>query len=780
MEIDGNTVIFIIIIIFLFFSSPGGNGVSSQYEFNQLQLLTSQFQTEFDSFQNLSYDSNFRNISGLKLSYKDILDNPSLNATYPIDLKEYDSWSNSEKYMIMPNEIIDNIKNGVWNMSIQNNSHQRNIFPPNITSTLLGNIKLLSNRKYGKVRMPVSNFYEPAKDFSENMPASGETYIDEWSDYGETHNVTFPNGELKIQLTHIDRVYKNLISKKRYFYNSQDDAWKLLNVKVDFTDKDENEKHSINTIGIYDIKNGRILAMSESAKFHSLFSLPHYLGIGIEDSEQRKIFEQSKRLIGEYWNTSNYLDTLTMGYLGSLYDDAIEKCEYMMFLQLEPWNHYSKDQLKMIDDELKWPLGRPTNLSHIPPINIKNGLFYSPDCGLSLSLENVMGERYELKIRSIRFHLLCGIVLFAAQIYLLLCQMQYTNTPSSVNKISFYCFSMINLVDGSLAILYFISSTLVPELYLPLVISAFASFILASIFETRYLISVYASQINEQNVSVLTLLRGHTNRTDDETNQRPVVIPDEASISGRLYGRFAFMLISFTFLILSSTVWPKRVRMVFEYSAIFILNSYWFPQIFRNAVKGIPSRRNRRRSEMLATRRQSKAPLLWTFIIGTTIIRTVPIIYFFTYSPNIFRHHQDTKFVVILSLWLLFQISILYSQDILGARWFLPQHYIPEGYIYFKPVGIKQLEEHGDIEDSEISTNKSPDEEHNHVKTTVECAICMSEVPVYVQEIPETHSVDIHEYMVTPCNHIFHTLCLENWMSYKLQCPVCRAPLPPV
>ena len=65
-------------------------------------------------------------------------------------------------------------------------------------------------------------------------------------------------------------------------------------------------------------------------------------------------------------------------------------------------------------------------------------------------------------------------------------------------------------------------------------------------------------------------------------------------------------------------------------------------------------------------------------------------------------------------------------------------------------------------------------------KTTVECAICMSEIPVNVEELPETHKVDIHNYMVTPCNHIFHTECLENWMSYKLQCPVCRTPLPPI
>ena len=28
--------------------------------------------------------------------------------------------------------------------------------------------------------------------------------------------------------------------------------------------------------------------------------------------------------------------------------------------------------------------------------------------------------------------------------------------------------------------------------------------------------------------------------------------------------------------------------------------------------------------------------------------------------------------------------------------------------------------------------------------------------------------------MVTPCNHFFHTTCLQRWLGVKLQCPTCR------
>ena len=777
MELNSNTLFLIIVLFFIFFSSPGGNGVTSQYEFNQMQSIEDQFKTEYSSFQNMTFDSNFRNITGFKLSYNDVKENPSMNATYPIESKNYDQWYNNDKYLLMPDEIINKIADDVWNMTTPANGG-KNLFPPILTSSPLGSIRLESNNIYQKVRMPMANFYDPPREFSDNLPAPGESYNDEWEDFGGVHNVTFPRGELKIQLSHVDKVSTSLMSKTKQFFNSQENEWKLLDVQVDFADDDEKEKHHINTLGIYDIKNGRILAMSESGKFHSLFALPHYLGIGINKSKKESVFEQSKKLINEYWNASNYIDTLTMGYIGELYNDAVDKCEFMMFLQLEPWNQYTKDQLKMIDDELKWPLGRPANLSELPPINVRSGMIYSPDCGVALSMSNVKGERYELKIRSIRFHLLGGIVLFAAQIYLLLLQMQHTNTPSSVNKISYYSFFMISLVDGTLVMAYSISSGLVPELYLPLIISAFASFILASVFEMRYLISVYASQINEQGVGVLTLLRGRDGFNESDV-ERPVVIPDEATISSSLYGRFAFTMVVFLFIIISATSWPRHARTVFEYISIFILNSYWLPQIFRNAVKGIPSRRERSRVENAAVRRQNKLPLLWKFVIGTTIIRTSPVVYFFTYSSNVFSHHKDTRFVVILSLWLLFQIAILYSQDILGSRWFLAQHSIPEGYLYFKQVSLALLKEHGDIEESDGVTQQDSTGGHSHVKTTVECAICMSEVPVNVEELPTTHNIDIHDYMVTPCNHIFHTVCLENWMMYKLQCPVCRTPLPP-
>ena len=32
--------------------------------------------------------------------------------------------------------------------------------------------------------------------------------------------------------------------------------------------------------------------------------------------------------------------------------------------------------------------------------------------------------------------------------------------------------------------------------------------------------------------------------------------------------------------------------------------------------------------------------------------------------------------------------------------------------------------------------------------------------------------------MVTPCDHVFHDECLQQWMDIKMECPTCRAALP--
>lgn len=51
----------------------------------------------------------------------------------------------------------------------------------------------------------------------------------------------------------------------------------------------------------------------------------------------------------------------------------------------------------------------------------------------------------------------------------------------------------------------------------------------------------------------------------------------------------------------------------------------------------------------------------------------------------------------------------------------------------------------------------------------IDCVVCME---------PITFPMRQRAYMVTPCDHLFHTQCLRPWMDQALQCPTCRLQLP--
>ena len=34
--------------------------------------------------------------------------------------------------------------------------------------------------------------------------------------------------------------------------------------------------------------------------------------------------------------------------------------------------------------------------------------------------------------------------------------------------------------------------------------------------------------------------------------------------------------------------------------------------------------------------------------------------------------------------------------------------------------------------------------------------------------------------MITPCDHVYHTVCLEKWMKQKNECPYCKTKIPTI
>lgn len=101
------------------------------------------------------------------------------------------------------------------------------------------------------------------------------------------------------------------------------------------------------------------------------------------------------------------------------------------------------------------------------------------------------------------------------------------------------------------------------------------------------------------------------------------------------------------------------------------------------------------------------------------------------------------------------QVGILTLQHRLGPQFFIPARFLPVKYNYERRFDIQQV--------SLVLSNDTGNGEVN----TIDCVICMVEL-----------DLEARDYMLAPCDHVFHRECLQNWMQVKMECPTCRCALP--
>eukprot|EP01132_Coremiostelium_polycephalum_P008044 gene8044-9892_t len=157
------------------------------------------------------------------------------------------------------------------------------------------------------------------------------------------------------------------------------------------------------------------------------------------------------------------------------------------------------------------------------------------------------------------------------------------------------------------------------------------------------------------------------------------------------------------------------------------LFSFWIPQIYNNAKKSI------------------RRPFLWKYVIGISITRLLIPLYFYGCPKNFVLFEPNYYFAFALVLWMSLQVFVLWLQNRLGPQFFIPKRLLPPKYNYYRLITNKESEEQG-------------------------CVICMNDV--------EANSSTYGEIMTTPCNHLFHSKCLLQWMEFKMECPTCRQALP--
>ncbi|CAM8995763.1 unnamed protein product [Rhodiola kirilowii] len=160
---------------------------------------------------------------------------------------------------------------------------------------------------------------------------------------------------------------------------------------------------------------------------------------------------------------------------------------------------------------------------------------------------------------------------------------------------------------------------------------------------------------------------------------------------------------------------------------LLLMYSFWIPQIVTNVI------------------RDSRKSLHPHYILGMTVTRLAIPLYIFGCPNNFMRIEPDKDWCLSLTIFMGLQASILLLQHYLGSRWFIPRQILPEKYNYYRRL----------------------DRNSSHA---TDCVICMTAIDL------RQNSSDC---MVTPCDHFFHSGCLQRWMDIKMECPTCRRSLPP-
>ena len=184
----------------------------------------------------------------------------------------------------------------------------------------------------------------------------------------------------------------------------------------------------------------------------------------------------------------------------------------------------------------------------------------------------------------------------------------------------------------------------------------------------------------------------------------------------------------------------------------------------------------------------TRPPMSRMYIICLSMSKLFLPIYLKAFDGNIFDLKPSYFKVYLIVIIIIAEIIVLLLQKSFGARTILPKKYRKRGFDYYK-----------DKVNIEMHVSKNPN-----------CVICLESLMVEVDEnfntiqkkekTKKSCNKIIHlcfldrvtrkikrwidnmegktrkkKYMITPCDHVFHTVCLEKWMRQKNECPYCKA-----
>ena len=630
-------------------------------------------------------------------------------------------------------------------------------------------------------------------------------------------------------------------------------------IKAEMTIQDETstgDGWEMTLHGVHYPESGSVLLSSSSDKFAGIFALPYFARSEPAFVLAQQLLNLT--LMSAILRQEETFSYISPSFPWSSSPDNPSEimfptphCEYIVYMQQHlpksggrtlPDIYQYSAWLAGLEEELRHPTGASVN--NIPPI-VMSAVIFSPDCGFVLESkgppafpsqagDHLQGPKLEAYLLSAKRIIILFSIIIAGQIFLLMRQMKETSTPSTRSRISFYTIAIMAMGDGFVSIGFWTISMTIDATFLIMISTAFLAFLCVSFFGMKFLMDIWSVQAPERREAdrrnavvnpppnprpntgtrttptVIITPAGADTLPLPATARRPsdappIILPPDQDLAaaeaddatapatpvpgqttlgsarremGALYSRFYFLLMGILFLSLHATNWPNTLRTIYANLLASAYLSLWVPQIYRNII------------------RNCRKALRWEFVIGQSILRLIPLMYFYTVTDNVLFVEPDRHAAYALIGWVWIQFWILVSQELLGPRFFVPNGWAPPAYDYH-PILRNDDEEAGST--MPIGFTQATADENSPggaegsksvSRHVFDCAICMQNIDVPIassfgsdSEASTSLAAGLFSrraYMVTPCRHIFHSPCLEGWMRYRLQCPICRENLPPL
>jgi hypothetical protein len=170
-------------------------------------------------------------------------------------------------------------------------------------------------------------------------------------------------------------------------------------------------------------------------------------------------------------------------------------------------------------------------------------------------------------------------------------------------------------------------------------------------------------------------------------------------------------------------------------------------------------------------------------------------IYIKAYPDNIFQFEPAYNKVIIIIITLFFEYIIISLQKILGPKFFIPQFLKGKQYDYYR--NLNDVSEN-DLESicaiCLVKIRDDPTKESDIKLELVSDNIINRNV---IEDDNEEKKISIGDriiksierwkknlnkkpLMITPCHHIYHTICLEKCLESRNLCPCCRTKIPSI